>query len=74
MLKLPHFKSEAEEAAWWVTHQDEVTDELERTKPKLAPSRAKQMLAEARTKTDTNDGSKTDSSKEQARPKSSRAA
>ncbi len=74
MLKLPHFKSEAEEAAWWFTHQDAIADELERVKPKLGPSRALRMPAEARAKSDIDDGSKTDSAKEQARPKPSRAA
>ena len=74
MLKLPHFKSEAEEAAWWFTHQDEVAAELERVKPELGPSRAMQMLAAARAKADTDNESKSDSARQQARPKRSRAA
>lgn len=74
MLKPPHFKSETEEATWWFTHQDEIADELERVKPKLGPSRAMRMLSEARAKTGTDDGSKTDSVKGQAPSKPSRAA
>ena len=48
MLKLPHFKTEAEEAEWWFTHQDEIADELELSRPKPGPGRALRRLAEIR--------------------------
>jgi predicted DNA binding CopG/RHH family protein len=29
-LKIPKFKNEAQEAEWWNSHQEEITDEFER--------------------------------------------
>ena len=48
MLKLPEFKSEADEADWWYDNRHLIEEDFLRSPMELVPGKAKQLLEQRR--------------------------